>query len=360
MLFRVTASLLETTRAVGQAASRRPCACFRYGLRIVYERGFELMAEVGSKDASGVSVFEFDSSAANVLPSRYRQVALSTDLESLDPTWLENHFVGREAYMRTRFIIARCGADTALVEIGRGPSPELFSPIEQMRVLADASECVYVIAPDVDTGIPSQLAAAAMAYRDVPCVIVEGRYSHVSFILNRDPLVLKILDIVPPFPSKLLDQVQRVLNVAEDLPPIVVDSVFIDSRAELADTCDPLPAEVLVPCRGSGIDLEGTTVSYLDERPVLAEWTLLGCERSHQIHRWFYGSSPPTVDICPKRFLSGDEVADGPILTRCCLIQEGIEDRRRATFVPWGSSLAEVREAIEAIVRRVGIDWTPT
>jgi len=307
-------------------------------------------------------VFGFDPSASNVLPSRYRQVALSTGLESLDSAWLEHHFVGREAYMRTRFIVARCGEDTALVEVERPASSELFSRIEHARVLAGAVKCRYVVAPNIDVGIASQLAAVAMDHRDASCIVVEGRYSHVSFILNPDPLVLHVLDIVPPFPSKLLDQVQRVLDMAEGLPPVVVVPRLIDSRSQLTDTCDPLPTQVLVPCRGSGIEFEGTTVSYLDERPPIAEWTLLGCERSHQIHHWFYGSSPPTVDICPKRFLGGgdDKDAAGHILTRCCLLQEGVEERPRATFVPWGSSLVEVRTAIEAIVRRVGVTWTPT
>lgn len=305
-------------------------------------------------------VFEFDPSAPNVLPSRYRQVALSTDLESLDPAWLDQHFAGRETYMRTRFIVARCGDDTALVEVDSLASSELFSPIEHVRVLATAANCRYVVAPDIDTGVPSQLAAVAMAHPDASCVVVEGRYSHVNFILNPDPLVLHVLDIVPPFPSKLLDQVQRVLDMAEDLPPVVIAPTLIDSRAQLAAASTPLPAQVLVPCRGSGIEFEGVTVSYLDERPEATEWTLLGCERSHQIHRWFYDSSPPTVDICPNRFLSNVENAEGQILTRCCLLQEGFQDRRQATFVPWGASLAEVRDAIDAIVQRVGVTWTAT
>ncbi len=39
---------------------------------------------------------------------------------------------------------------------------------------------------------------------------------------------------------------------------------------------------------------------------------------------------------------------DGQTLTRCCLLQEGIEGERAATVVPWGASLAEVRAAIES------------
>lgn len=184
-------------------------------------------------------MFAFDKSAPNVVPSRYRQVAIATDLDRLEPAWLEKHFVGREAYMRTRFIVARNNDKTALVEVDRPESDDLFSPIEHVRVLATPDQCRYVRSSETDVGIPSQLAAIAADHRDVSCVVVEGRYSHVSFLLNPAPLKLQVLDIVPPFPSKLIDQVQRVLDVAETLPPIVVVPIAIDSRTQLADECDP-------------------------------------------------------------------------------------------------------------------------
>jgi hypothetical protein len=86
-----------------------------------------------------------------------------------------------------------------------------------------------------------------MAHRDVSCVVVEGRYSHVSFILNAAPLVLRVLDIVPPFPSKLLDQVHRVLETAESLPPVVVEPILVNSCAKLAEACEPLTGVRALP-----------------------------------------------------------------------------------------------------------------
>lgn len=309
--------------------------------------------------ANSASIFKFDPSAANIMPTRYRQVAISTDVESLDTTWLEQHFAGREAYMRTRFIVARRGQDTALVEVARPDSSALFSDVERVRVLATPDMCRYVVAPEVDTAVPSQMALVAMEQPETPCTIVEGAYSHVSFLLNPQPLQLHVFDIVPPFPSKLLDQVQRVLAVAEDLPPIVPVPTFVDSRGELERACASLPSDVLVPCRGSGIEFADTKVSYLDERPPEADWILLGCERSQQIHRWFYGSRANVVDICPTNFLSTSR--DGTqTITRCCLIQEGVETRPQGIYVPWGASLAEVRQGIERVVESIGVPWTRT
>lgn len=303
-------------------------------------------------------MFDFEPSARNIVPNRYRQVALATDLDSLDPAWLVDHFTGREAYMRTRFIVARRGNDTALLEVDRQNDTDLFSPIVEVRVLAEPQDCTYVITDWADAGIPSHLAAVAEDHPGYRCVVIEGRYSHVSFILNPAPIRLHVLDIVPPFPSKLVDQVKRVLDRAENLPPIVVVPVLTDSRDVLAEERDPVPPRLLVPCRGSGIDIENTTVSYLDERPTQADWVLLGCERSDQIHNWFYKKPPDLVDTCPRKFLAGMDQGNGPILTRCCLLQEGIEDRSEAVFVPWGASLDEVHEALELIVEKVGIAWS--
>lgn len=304
-------------------------------------------------------MFTLDPSAQNIMPTRYRQVAISSDVESLEPAWLEQHFLGREAYMRTRFIVARLGEECALVEVDRPESKALFSVITGVRVVAPAASCRYFYEPRIDTAIPSQLALVAVKNPDVACVIVEGEYGHVSFILNPAPLLLNVFDIVPPFPSKLLDQVERVLAVAEDLPPIVPVPVLVDSREELAAHVSPLPAEVLVPCRGSGLEFPDTKVAYLDERPRKVDWILLGCDRSQQIHRWFYGTQAPVVDICPTRFL-GKHLDPARTITRCCLIQEGVEARDLATYVPWGSSLDEVRKALVHILSKVDVPWTRT
>jgi hypothetical protein len=103
------------------------------------------------------------------------------------------------------------------------------------------------------------------------------------------------------------------------------------------------------------MDFADSNVSFLDERPPEREWTLLGCERSNQIHRWFYGSTPDRVDICPRQWLASE---GNPTLTRCCLIQEGIEADGPARLVPWGASLAEVRDAIELLVETSEVTWT--
>lgn len=295
-----------------------------------------------------------DASAPNVVPSRYRQVSVST-VPTLEPEWLVDHLTGREVYFRTRFVVAQCGGRRALVEVDRPESDELFVTTVAARVLAGADECGFVSDEAVDTAVPSQLAAAADRAPGARCVVVEGLYSHVSFILNPAPVRLRVVDVEPPGPAKLADQVARVLALAEDVPPVVLEPELHDVRRLLPD---PTPVDVLLPCRAAGMELAGSEVSFLDERPDVRDWTLLGCERSDQIHHWFYGAAPRRVDTCPRQWLSAD--GDGVTLTRCCLIQEGVEVEDGNVVVPWGASLAEVRQAVDDVVKLSGVAWTAT
>ena len=52
----------------------------------------------------------------------------------------------------------------------------------------------------------------------------------------------------------------------------------------------------MYPCRCSGLEGE-----FLDAGPPeLGDWTLVGCERSRQIHVALYGAEPRArVDFCP-------------------------------------------------------------
>ena len=299
------------------------------------------------------------------MPARYRQVSVAS-VPSLSPDDLVARFTGREAYHRTRFVIARLDGDPergALVELARDGSDDLFSEAVAARVLATAAECAYVRDDGIDPGVGSHLARASAQRPDHRCVVVEGRYRHVSFLLNAAPIRVTVLDVVPPEPSKLADQVARVLDSAEDLPPISVSERILDSRSLVADAGPPPAGGLVVPCRGGGVEIEGVEVSHLDERPSSAGSTLLGCERSQQIHRWFYGTDPArTIDWCPRRLIDADGGTNdgaGLVLSRCCMLEEGLERRGDTAMVPWGATLQEVRDALHSLAGTGDAAWTP-
>jgi hypothetical protein len=304
---------------------------------------------------------------ANFVPDRYRGVSVARvpAEAALDEQGLRTHLLGRPAYRRTRFVVIRSekhtggtgdpGGRTALVHVTRASDTELFSPVVAVELLAGPAECGYVVEPEADTGIPSVLARVArQRLPGVRAVVVQGRYAHVSFILDPRPLRVVVREVTPPEPAKLLDQARRVLAVTESLPPIQLEGEL----TELVELAARRPDQhYLLPCRGSGAEVPGARVSYLDEHPERAEWTLLGCARSRQIHRWFYGEVPPTVDFCPRQ--TGAPVADGRLLTKCCLQEEDLDSGDGWVSVPWGASLEHVREALGLLAAQEEPVWVP-
>lgn len=287
---------------------------------------------------------------ANRRPRAYREVSVARVEVPLTADGLTEHFLGRECYRRTRYVVARNGEATALVGVEPADPEPLFSPAASVEVLALPAETAYLRLPDVDTGVPSQLAKVAAGRPGTRAVVVQGRYSHVSFLLDPDPLRVRVCEVVPPHPPKLLDQAQRVLDVAEDLPPMVLDPELVE-----LESLSPDAAVVLLPCRGAGIRLGGREVHYLDERPPEREWTLLGCSRSRQLHRWFYGRGAPGPDTCPRALAAGS----GPLLTKCCLLEDRTEIDGDIAVVPWGASLEQVRQALADLARRCDPAWAP-
>jgi hypothetical protein len=281
----------------------------------------------------------------NRMPGRYREVAVTTVDFALTEAGLREHFQGREAYRRTGYVVVHGPGGVALLQVAKASTEPLFSPITSVELLAGPDDAVYLHAPDVDLGIPSQVCAAAVGQaRSARCVIVQGRYEHVSFILDPAPLRVRLAEVAPPYPPKLLDQARRVLEVAEDLPPIVLEPEIFD----LVELAAGRPAErYLFPCRGSGIAPEGTEVFYLDERPPRQDWVLVGCERSRQIHRHFYGDEPPGIEMCPRELV---KPGPDPVLTKCCGLEFGVVQDGTTTVVPWGATLEEVHAGLRRLV----------
>jgi len=203
---------------------------------------------------------------------------------------------------------------------------------------------------DLDTAVPSQLVRAALDAPGMRCVVVRGRYEHVNFVLDPTSVGLHVLDVAPPWPAKLVDQVTRVLDTAEELPATTVVPEVVDLQEVVG--AEPPAQRYLMPCRGGGIAVPGAEVSYLDQVPAPGEWALVGCERSRAIHDHFYpdlAGSVRQIDICPVALAAGRPLPPGDArLTKCCLLEEHIEIRGETVLVPWGASFTLVREGLEA------------
>ncbi len=283
----------------------------------------------------------------NLTPDQYRQVAVARVDFVLEPETIRKFFVGREAYRRTQYIVVVAGESTALVRVAKASEEPLFSPITSVELIAGPDDCAFVRDPDVDTGIASHLAAAARrSAPDKRCVVVVGRYEHLSFIVDPRPVEIVVRDVVPPKPAKLVDQARRIIDVSEDLPPIHLISDVVD----LDDLLDE-EGEFLLPCAGAATDGDRATLSYLDQRPEKRDWTLIGCARSQQIHSWFYEDNAPSRDFCPRRRPTETGTV---VLTKCCMLEFGMEVEANTVYVPWGSTLDGVREGLVAALALSG------
>jgi hypothetical protein len=287
----------------------------------------------------------------NLVPAQYRQVSVADVPVALDEAALRAHLLGRPVYRRTRYLVTRHAGACAVVEVSKESEIPLFSPVTTVTVVARADETAFVDAPETDTAVPTQLARAAAGHAPgARCVIVRGRYGHVSFIADPAPVPVRVVEVVPPWPPKLVDQLRRVLDVADDLPPVELVEDLVDLTALAATR----PARhYLFPCRAG--QASGTAardaaadvpVSYLDEIPERAPWTMVGCARSRSIHDWFYGGEVPTVDMCPRN-LAG---RDAPVITKCCLLEDRVSSDDGLVVVPWGASLAQIRDGLHRAV----------
>ena len=277
-------------------------------------------------------------------PDRYREVSVTEVDVPLAAEPLRRLLTSRPVYRRSDHMVVRNGDGTALVRLVHGASTGLFVTVEDVELLAGPDETAYLHRPDLDTGVPSALLAAAAAAPGARCVVVEGAYGHVSFVLDPAPVRVHVLDVVPPHPAKLLDQLRRVLETADDVPGVELVPHVCDLAGLLPE---PHDAAYLLPCRGGGMDVPGASVSYLDEVPPRADWTLVGCARSRAIHDHFYGGPVRQIDMCPRTLAAGVDVPAGEVLlTKCCLFEDRNELDGGTVVTPWGASFWQLRSAL--------------
>ena len=162
----------------------------------------------------------------NFIARPYRGVSVQ-EAPGLDEATLRGWLVGRRVYRRTEFVIAACGGEHAVVQVEHPVGDDILATVTDLRVLARPPEVAFVSDPSVDTGNASQMARVARAAR---VTVVQGRFEHVNFIVEPAPLRVRVLEVVPPEPPKLLEMARSVLDYDEDLPPVELDYAPIDLR----------------------------------------------------------------------------------------------------------------------------------
>ncbi len=282
----------------------------------------------------------------NTITRPYRGLSVQDVDIPLTPADIGALLGTREIYRRTAFLALRNGHQTALVAVRPQDPDLLFSPVVELRLLSGPASTVWIHEPAADVGNASSLAATALAHQrdDALAYVVRGRFEHVNFIWRPAPLTVHVTEVIPPHPPKLLAMTEQVVSYDEDLPPVTLVLDAVDVGQLIA--ANPAP-HYLLPCRGSGA-ASGSEVSFLDcHPPYRPDWLLIGCDRSRQFHQHFYGAEPRRVELCPKLRAVGPPGAR--VLTKCCLLERGVQVDGGTAVVPWGANLDEVRTALRAL-----------
>lgn len=268
-----------------------------------------------------------------------------------DPDFMTGYLMGREVYRQTDYVALVHGEEVGLAAVARADSDDLFVPVVDVAVWSGPEQTMLIEDSTVDCRNATALADAARrnARPGISAYLVKGRYEHVNFIWEPAPIRIHVTEVTPPVPPELLMQAHRAVAFDEDLPPIelVLDAVTFSELAGEAPS-----DSYLAPVKGANPELQGE-VSFLNTRPASRSgWVMIGCERSMQLHRHFYGDDPPQVDICPRKRVEEAD-PEGLRLVKCCMLEGGTEFVNGRAVVRWGAKVNEVRRALR---RLTGVD----
>lgn len=275
-----------------------------------------------------------------MIPDHCKDVSVRHVNFKLTEENIASHIKGKKAYTRTDHIILLNGNDAAILRVIKAGGKELFRPIVNYEIIALPEETVFVRDEKVDVLNPSHMARIASEYPD-KIVVVEGLFNHVSYIKDLKPLKLRVLDVVPPYPSKMSFLVERALSSGMiDIPVLTVEQE-IDLN-ELAKNSDS--PGIIFPCAASGLRSNKKSF-FLDAAPgnIDVECDLIGCSLSRRIYRALYKKDIRLINICPWDLAPRDGI---PTIVKCCKVKEGHVIDGNIIVVQWGATVREVIEAI--------------
>jgi hypothetical protein len=250
--------------------------------------------------------------------------------------------MGWEVYVRAEYLVLRNDKDHAVVRVCKEGTDGLLRKVVSTEVISLPEDTVFIRDPETDV---LNLPALALVQERYPSktVIIEGMFSHIGFVSGLTPMRLRVIDNIPPEPSKLRVLVDTALSSGFVRHPIIPEYTDID----LADKIEYVNTEaVMFPCRVSGLTAS-IPYYFLDAAPdVKHDVTLIGCSLSERIYRTVYGKKVPLINVCP-----ADSVPDEGIKTivKCCKIKEGHVIEGNTAKVPWGATVPEIADAVNAL-----------
>ncbi|MDO5861554.1 MAG: hypothetical protein Q4Q58_01960 [Thermoplasmata archaeon] len=253
---------------------------------------------------------------------------------------------GWRSYVRTDALVLKSGDEFAVVELRKRDGKGLFRELDGYSIVSLPEDTVFVEDPNLDVlNLPAM--AELQSKHLGKAVVVRGMFSHISYVKGLEPLVLTVVDNVPPSPSKLGVLVRMALASGFVELPIVVRERIIDMASKVPEVETPA---VMFPCRVSHLEAS-IPFYFLDDAPELEDdVTLIGCHLSHRIYLELYGREVPFINVCP-----ADHTVPGEkSIVKCCKVKQGHELDGDVVRVPWGATVPEVVSAINDLFSSSG------
>ncbi|MCL2510241.1 MAG: hypothetical protein FWF07_04090 [Methanomassiliicoccaceae archaeon] len=249
-----------------------------------------------------------------------------------------------EIYVRTEYLVLRNDEEYAVLRILKKGSEGLFRKVSGVEIVSLPKDTVFVRDPSVDVLNLPALASVQERYPG-KTVVVEGMFSYINFVSGLRTLRLRAIDNIPPEPSRLRILVDRALSSGLVDHPVIPEYVDIDLEENLKFV---RTEAVMFPCKVSGMKAD-IPFYFLDKAPeVKHEVTIIGCDLSRRIFRTLYGKDVPFINVCPADAVPDDEVRT---IVRCCTVKEGFEIIGNVAKVPWGATVPETINAINALFK---------
>ena len=283
-----------------------------------------------------------------MMPVHCKDVAFKRVDFPLTEERIRRRLVGERVFTRTEYFILENGGEYAVARVKKRRGIQLFREVLETEIISLPGDTAFVRDPACDVLNPHAMVKHAVAHKQ-ETVVVHGTFEHVSFIKGeKSPPVLRVVDVVPPHPSKTLEMVEMVLRAGTVATPLLVEPVLLDATGLASGR----KADVFMfPCEAGRIAVAGRPVVYLDKTPPLKEnesVTLVGCQLSMRIFRCTYGREPDFVNTCP-RDLARLHFEPGKLhIARCCDVHQVIVEDGLA-LVQYGARMEEIAAAIRQL-----------
>ncbi|MFQ6106867.1 MAG: hypothetical protein ACE5QF_04690 [Thermoplasmata archaeon] len=275
-----------------------------------------------------------------IIPEHCREVGVKEVDFPLTSENIMEAWKGKRIYFRTKFLVLRKGDDCCVLSVESKPLGVL-NDIQSIEIVSLPKETIWVEDSEADVLSPTMMVRAALSYPG-KTVIVSGAFDHVSFVKDPGFNRIRVFDVVPPHPSKLVALVERVA----DSHDITVPLEIVEEILDLNDLAKEVGTdEIMLPCEGELATKK--KVLHLSRSPDIRDATLVGCEYSKKIARELYGRDLPFIQICPKRIVGESDL---PTIVKCCELQSGYEIDGNLAVVPWGARTEDVTKAIRHLL----------